>query len=110
MKLTHYAFSVFAALGGLAMAQAHANQDSGGDTVVIPVGSQGPTNMSLPTRGLTQQGVAEQFGEPGQKFAAIGDPPISRWEYGSFTVYFEGNIVIHSVANHTAASAAPAPQ
>jgi len=31
------------------------------------------------------------------KKAAVGDPPISRWEYADFTVYFEYDRVVHAV-------------
>jgi hypothetical protein len=29
----------------------------------------------------------------------VGDPPISRWVYDHFTVYFEYDKVLHSVVN-----------
>ena len=31
------------------------------------------------------------------RVAAVGNPPITRWEYPSFVVFFENNIVLHSV-------------
>jgi hypothetical protein len=30
----------------------------------------------------------------------VGDPPITRWVYDRFTVYFENDRVIHSVVHH----------
>lgn len=50
-----------------------------------------------PTRGMTQQRVRANFGEPQSTVAAIGDPPISRWVYADFVVFFEYDKVIHSV-------------
>ncbi len=50
-----------------------------------------------PTRGMSEQSVAARFGEPVTKVAAVGDPPISRWEYPGFIVYFEYDRVIHAV-------------
>jgi hypothetical protein len=42
--------------------------------------------------------VESSYGQPEKKVAAIGNPPISRWIYRDFTVYFEDRYVIHSVA------------
>ena len=50
-----------------------------------------------PTRGMTQAGVEACFGSPVSKQAAVGDPPISRWHYPDFVVYFEYDRVIHAV-------------
>ena len=52
---------------------------------------------SRPMRGTTQAQVESKFGSPVSKKAAVGDPPISRWEYQDFTVYFEYDRVIHAV-------------
>lgn len=111
MTIKHFAYGLVAVSSFLAVpCIAQQTEGSGGDTVAIPVGSQGPAGMELPSRGLTRESVEEQFGVPGEVFAAVGEPPISRWLYPDFTVYFEGNIVIHSVANHTPAGAAVSPQ
>ncbi len=53
---------------------------------------------SIPTRGMTMEFVEAEFGAPRNKRAPIGDPPITRWEYSDFIVYFEYKRVIHSVA------------
>jgi hypothetical protein len=50
-----------------------------------------------PTRGMTQASVERDFGTPTSKQAAVGDPPISRWDYAGFVVFFEHDRVIHSV-------------
>jgi hypothetical protein len=50
-----------------------------------------------PTRGMSQESVQANFGAPASTTAAVGDPPISRWEYADFVVFFEYNLVIHSV-------------
>ncbi len=50
-----------------------------------------------PTRGMSQESVQANFGAPQSTVAAVGDPPISRWEYAEFVVFFEHNLVIHSV-------------
>ena len=50
-----------------------------------------------PTRGMTQESVQANFGSPQSTTAAVGEPPISRWEYADFVVFFEYDRVIHSV-------------
>jgi len=50
-----------------------------------------------PTRGMTQDRVQATYGTPQSRQAAVGDPPISRWEYPNFIVYFEYDRVIHAV-------------
>lgn len=52
-----------------------------------------------PPRGATMNRVMEAHGEPDDAFKAVGEPPITRWVYEDFTVYFEHDRVIHSVAN-----------
>ncbi len=55
------------------------------------------SDLATPTRGMTMTEVADKFGAPVTKIPAVGNPPISRWEYPGFVVYFERDHVIHSV-------------
>ncbi|MCW8841678.1 MAG: hypothetical protein OQL05_10290 [Gammaproteobacteria bacterium] len=57
------------------------------------------TAMDMPVKGMSKAQVEQVFGKPRQILAPIGDPPISRWVYESYTVYFEYSHVIHSVAH-----------
>ena len=50
-----------------------------------------------PTRGMTAERVEQKFGIPESREAAVGDPPISRWEYKDMVVFFEYDRVIHAV-------------
>lgn len=50
-----------------------------------------------PGRGMSMHQVQNKFGEPEKKLPATGKPPITRWIYQDFTVYFEGKYVIHAV-------------
>jgi hypothetical protein len=52
-----------------------------------------------PSRGQSMASVEARFGEPSSRVSAIGDPPISRWEYPGFTVFFEYEHVIHAVVD-----------
>jgi hypothetical protein len=56
--------------------------------------------VQRPERGMTQQQVESSFGSPLRKMDAVGEPPISRWVYDKYTVYFEHNYVIHSAVHH----------
>ncbi len=55
------------------------------------------TGNERPTRGMTQARVESKFGSPVEKVAAVGEPPISRWVYSDFVVFFEYDRVIHAV-------------
>ncbi len=52
----------------------------------------------LPAKGESQAGVESRFGAPVKQNKPVGDPPISSWEYDGFTVYFEKDRVVHTVA------------
>jgi hypothetical protein len=51
-----------------------------------------------PSPGMTMQAVETQFGAPAQKRGAVGKPPITRWDYAGFSVYFEFDRVVHAVS------------
>ena len=53
--------------------------------------------MNLPVNGLTTQEVTSEFGDPEKIHAAVGDPPISSWDYGRWSVYFEYDLVLFTV-------------
>ena len=55
------------------------------------------SDIATPGRGMTMEQVSTKFGAPVSKTPAVGKPPISRWEYPGFVVYFENDHVIHSV-------------
>lgn len=65
----------------------------------IPVGQQGADmqDLQIPRRGITKGAVEETFGSPLMKSNAVGDPPISYWEYDHYLVYFEYDRVLHTV-------------
>ena len=55
---------------------------------------------SRPTRGMSMDAVEAKFGAPTTRHPAVGEPPITRWDYPGFSVYFEHQYVIHAVASH----------
>jgi len=57
------------------------------------------SDINRPGRGMTMKTVEEKFGAPQERHPAVGEPPISRWDYPTFSVFFEHEYVIHSVVN-----------
>ena len=72
-----------------------------GDTLVIPGHVATGETQIMPRRGSSMDQVLEQFGEPDDRYGPVGDPPITEWVYGSFRVYFEHHIVLHSIDLNT---------
>lgn len=58
-----------------------------------------PSDINRPARGMTMKSVEAKFGMPQDRHDAVGQPPITRWDYPLFTVYFEHEYVIHTVVN-----------
>jgi hypothetical protein len=56
-------------------------------------------NVETPARGASMKTVQARFGEPSARHAAVGSPPITRWDYPGFSVYFEHQHVVHAVAS-----------
>ena len=56
------------------------------------------TAIPRPSRGMRMAQVEQKFGAPVTKHATVGQPPITRWDYAGFAVFFEHDIVIHAVA------------
>ena len=58
-----------------------------------------------PKPGMSMTAVESAYGAPSQRHAAVGgavaqQPPITRWDYPAFSVYFEHDRVVHAVARH----------
>lgn len=93
-------------------ADATAVEETSGDVLVIEEeaattdessASDAPKMMRkpdfpTPTRGMSMAGVRDAFGEPNTEHPAVGEPPITRWDYDRFSVFFEYDKVLHSVA------------
>ena len=52
-----------------------------------------------PRNGITMAEVEQVSGTPKAKHDAVGQPPITRWDYDGFSVYFEYDRVLHTVQN-----------
>ncbi len=57
-------------------------------------------NMDLPKNGYSKTDIESRYGAPAQRHPQVGDPPITRWDYDHFSVYFEYDLVITSVLQH----------
>jgi hypothetical protein len=60
------------------------------------------SNIARPMRGMHMAQVEQQFGAPTTKHPTVGGggphrPPITRWDYPAFSVFFERDIVLDSV-------------
>ena len=73
------------------------------DTLLIQR-AQAAQGKDMPTRGASMAAVEARFGAPQRKYPAVGGggrhtPPITRWQYESFSVYFENSHVVNAVLN-----------
>lgn len=82
------------------------------DTLSIPLGNQRADIDShhLPRLGESRRAVLERFGLADQEHRPVGQPPITRWDYRDFSVYFEYDHVINSVRHHQPRQLAPAKE
>lgn len=60
------------------------------------------STLARPDRGQSMQAVEARFGAPQARHDAVGKPPITRWDYPGFSVFFENQRVIHAVATPAA--------
>jgi hypothetical protein len=87
IKLRHLsAIALLVAFGSMANAET-VNMD----------GASAGSSDGRPSRGMTQASVQSKYGSPVVTKAAVGEPPITRWEYADFVVFFEYDKVIHAV-------------
>jgi len=71
-----------------ALAQEQSTQPAAGAPASVP---------TVPARGSTMDAVKAKFGTPTQEAPAVGRPPITRWEYPGYVVFFENDKVLHTV-------------
>jgi len=82
----------------IALMLALSSQTTIAETLTMPNKSSS-MSIEIPPRGMTMTSVEEHFGEPESKNEPIGEPPITVWQYSTYTVYFEYQHVIHTVVN-----------
>ncbi|MDH4457180.1 MAG: hypothetical protein QE272_00610 [Nevskia sp.] len=79
------------------------------DVLNLPAPATATASAALPIRGESQRTVLSRYGEPAKRHAAVGggsaaQPPITRWDYAGFSVFFENTHVVDAVV-----PGAPAP-
>jgi len=89
--------AVYPMLRGLAVSLMLAGAAAADTLLIEGVDAASATADERPTRGLSMDSVEARWGAPVSRSAAVGQPPITRWEYPSFVVYFEYRHVIDSV-------------
>ena len=57
------------------------------------------SGVPRPHRGSSMATVRNHFGQPTEELPAVGEPPITRWAYPRYTVYFEHQHVIDVVVH-----------
>ena len=77
----------------MALAPLPALGESG--ALLVDVIAQGST--AHPANGTPMEQVEARYGDPAEQLAPVGEPPITRWVYDDFTVYFEYDRVITAV-------------
>lgn len=96
MKRSGLAAALALAMSGVAMT-------ANADTLLMDTIQSAPANsksgLQRPRSGASMATVRSQFGEPSSVKSAVGDPPITRWVYPSYTVYFEHENVIDTVVH-----------
>jgi len=71
------------------------------EQITLPIGEQTrQSELPLPQRGMHKNAVLQEFGDPEEMTAAVGEPPISQWIYADYVVYFEASWVIQAVVKH----------
>ena len=92
MTLRQLAIALAAAAAGITGAAT-------AETIIVNDGvAVRESTIERPGRGMTMEAVEQKFGAPATRHNAVGNPPITRWDYPGFSVFFENNLVIHSVA------------
>lgn len=87
MRSAPWIVSVLAALAGSVSVHA--------DELQMPASAS--SGSATPSRGMSMEKVEAAFGAPANREPAVGQPPITRWEYPGFVVYFEHSTVLHTV-------------
>jgi len=53
--------------------------------------------MDVPSNGMTMNEVESRYGQPNTRGPAVGNPPITRWVYDRWSVFFEYDVVLYTV-------------
>ncbi len=71
------------------------------ESLAIPGHTETDEVQVMPRRGTHMDTVIAEFGQPDERYGPVGEPPIREWVYGGFRVYFEHEIVLHTINLNT---------
>ena len=83
---------ILALLGAVALGLGASLPAFGEDTATAAAATAGH-----PENGMRMNDVETRYGAPATRYPAVGAPPITRWDYPGFVVYFEFDRVLHAV-------------
>lgn len=74
------------------------------EVVVITQASAPASSPVLPGKGMSKSSVIAQYGQPREQRAPVGggsphQPPITRWDYEGYSVFFEHSHVVDTVVH-----------
>ena len=65
--------------------------------LIDAVKAEQKSSIPRPQNGESMTEVEQRFGQPQTKRGPVGEPPITRWDYEDFSVYFEHDKVLTTV-------------
>lgn len=73
------------------------------DVLLIDAIHDAPVNSAegvlRPERGMRMDQVKQRYGVPSVEHSKVGEPPITRWDYPDYSVFFEYKTVLTSVVH-----------
>ncbi|MBT3047639.1 MAG: hypothetical protein G8D61_20065 [gamma proteobacterium symbiont of Ctena orbiculata] len=63
----------------------------------VPINSE--EGIPRPKRSMSMDQVAQRYGQPVTAYPSVGEPPITRWDYSGYSVFFEYDLVLTSVVH-----------
>jgi len=72
------------------------------EVIEMPSESASSAPIAKPSKGVSMASVLREYGAPSQKHRPVGggsahQPPITRWDYPGFSVFFENDHVVDAV-------------
>ena len=73
--------------------------------VLLMEGIKSAPAVDTPRTGMNMESVRARYGSPVQEHPAVSTsggpqhPPITRWDYSGYSVFFENDLVLHSVVH-----------
>lgn len=77
------------------------NSEAKDEILLLKAITEEPPNTTegipRPNPGMLKDNVMTVFGEPDEESRPVGNPPIYKWVYPGYVVFFEGDRVINTV-------------